>query len=44
MIVSYDRLGMKALADESRQVYAANFSGQVTQVAAATKHHWWQFW
>ena len=43
MIVSYDRLGMKALADESRKVYAANFSGNVSQVAAATKHHWWQF-
>jgi outer membrane protein assembly factor BamD len=43
MIVSYDRLGMKALADESRKVYAANFTGQVATVAAATKRHWWQF-
>ena len=43
MIVSYDRLGMKALADESRKVYAANFTGNVSQVAAATKRHWWQF-
>jgi outer membrane protein assembly factor BamD len=45
MIVSYDRLGMKALADEARRVYAANFTGQVTQVAAAyQKRHWWHFW
>ncbi|MFI4886935.1 MAG: outer membrane protein assembly factor BamD [Steroidobacterales bacterium] len=44
MIVSYDRLGMKALADEARKVYAANFTGQVTQVAAAVQHHWWHFW
>jgi len=44
MIVSYDRLGMTALADESRKVYAANFSGQVTQVASAVKRHWWQPW
>lgn len=44
MIVSYDRLGMKTLADESRKVYAANFSGKVAQVAAATQRHWWHFW
>ncbi len=44
MIVAYDRLGMKALADEARKVYAANFTGQVTQVAAAVQRHWWQFW
>jgi outer membrane protein assembly factor BamD len=44
MIVSYDRLGMKALADEARRVYAANFTGQVAQVAAVTQRHWWQLW
>jgi len=43
MIVAYDRLGMTTLADEARKVYAANFTGKVSQVAAATKHHWWQF-
>ena len=43
MIVSYDRLGMTALADESRKVYAANFTGKVAAAAAATKRHWWQF-
>jgi len=44
MIVAYDRLGMKSLADEARKVYAANFTGRVSQVAAATQRHWWQFW
>jgi outer membrane protein assembly factor BamD len=44
MIVSYDRLGMKTLAAEARRVYAANFTGRVTQVAAATQRHWWHFW
>lgn len=44
MIVSYDRLGMSTLAAEARRVYAANFVGQVTQVAAATRRHWWHFW
>ncbi|HEV2441412.1 MAG TPA: outer membrane protein assembly factor BamD, partial [Steroidobacteraceae bacterium] len=43
MIVSYDRLGMTTLADESRKVYAANFTGKVSEVAAETKRHWWQF-
>jgi outer membrane protein assembly factor BamD len=42
MSVSYDRLGMKVLADEARKVYAANFTGQITQVATASKRHWWQ--
>jgi len=44
MIIAYDRLGMKTLADEARRVYAANFTGQVSQVAAATRRHWWHFW
>ncbi|HEX4268274.1 MAG TPA: outer membrane protein assembly factor BamD [Steroidobacteraceae bacterium] len=45
MIVSYDRLGLKTLADQSRKVYAANFTGAVAQVAAAaTPRHWWHFW
>jgi outer membrane protein assembly factor BamD len=44
MIVAYDRLGMKALADDSRKVYAANYTGRVTQVAAAVQRHWWHLW
>jgi outer membrane protein assembly factor BamD len=45
MIVSYDRLGLKTLADQSRKVYAANFTGEVAQVAAAAApRHWWHFW
>jgi len=44
MIVSYDRLGLKSLAAEARRVYADNFTGQVSQVAAATQQHWWHFW
>jgi outer membrane protein assembly factor BamD len=43
MIVSYDRLGMTALADEARKVYTANFTGQVSEAAAVTQRHWWQF-
>jgi outer membrane protein assembly factor BamD len=44
MIISYERLGMKALAAEARRVYAANFSGHVAKVAAATVRPWWHLW
>ena len=44
MIVSYDRLGMKALAGEAHKVYAANFTGKATQAAAVAQRHWWHFW
>ena len=44
MIVSYDRLGLMTLAAEARRVYSANFKGQVAQVAAATRRHWWHIW
>ena len=44
MIISYERLGLTALAAEARRVYAANFRGEVAQVAAATQQHWWHFW
>ncbi len=44
MIISYERLGMKTLAAQARRVYAANFTGQVAQVAAATVRPWWHLW
>lgn len=44
LIESYDRLDLKELADQSRQVYAVNFEGKVRQQAAATHKSWWQFW
>ena len=44
MILSYDRLGLKTLADQARRVYAANFKGKVAHVAAATRPPWWHIW
>ena len=41
MINCYERLGQKELADQTRQVFAANYSGQVAAVKSATKKHWW---
>jgi len=44
MIESYDRLGLEPLAGQARDVYAANFSGEVRQLQAAQQHSWWKFW
>ena len=45
MIESYDKLGMKELADQSRSVYDANFRGDSKEPAQKTgPHPWWKFW
>src|SRR5690349_23237082 len=44
MIECYDKLGLEPLAAQSRQVYAANFSGGVRESAAVAKRSWWKFW
>jgi outer membrane protein assembly factor BamD len=43
MILAYDRLGLQPLAEQTRQVYAANYAGQ-TDVPLETSKHWWKFW
>jgi outer membrane protein assembly factor BamD len=44
MIESYDRLGLKPLAEQARQVYEANYSANVRQSQAAMHRSWWRFW
>ncbi|HYL02768.1 MAG TPA: outer membrane protein assembly factor BamD [Steroidobacteraceae bacterium] len=44
MIECYDKLGLKPLADQAREVYAANYSGQVRPSQAAVRRAWWKFW
>ena len=45
LIAGYDRLKLKPLADQARQVYAANFSSDIQQAEAKeTRKHWWKFW
>jgi outer membrane protein assembly factor BamD len=44
MIEAYDRLDLKELAVQSRQVYEANFQESVREAKAATHKSWWQFW
>jgi outer membrane protein assembly factor BamD len=43
LIESYDRLGMKDLADQAREVYAYNFPTDTARVAEEKKS-WWKFW
>lgn len=45
MIESYEKLGMKELADQTRTVYAANFGGEAKDVAPkSSQRPWWRFW
>ncbi len=44
MIAAYDRLNLKPLADQARQVYELNFGEEIGQLEAATKRPWWKFW
>jgi outer membrane protein assembly factor BamD len=44
LIAAYDRLDLKELAAQARQVYELNYSGEVQQLQAATRKRWWKFW
>jgi outer membrane protein assembly factor BamD len=44
LIESYDRLDLKELADQSRQVYGTNFEGKVQSAEAEAKKPWWKVW
>jgi outer membrane protein assembly factor BamD len=44
LIQSYDRLNLQPLAEQTRQVYAANYSAKVAVSQADVKKSWWRFW
>jgi outer membrane protein assembly factor BamD len=44
MIECYDKLNLEPLAAQTRQVYAANYTGEVRTLEADTKKAWWRFW
>jgi len=44
LIAAYDRLDLKDLAAQSRQVYEANYGSQVEHLQAAVRKPWWKFW
>ena len=44
MIESYDRLNLQPLAAQTRQVYQANYAGEVRQAQAEIKKSWWKIW
>jgi outer membrane protein assembly factor BamD len=43
MVQAYEQLGMKELADQTRQVYAANYGGDEQKVVPY-KRPWWKLW
>jgi outer membrane protein assembly factor BamD len=43
LILCYDRLEMKELAAQTREVYAANYGGTAEKVVP-TKKPWWRIW
>ena len=43
LIQSYERLEMKELADQTREVYALNYGG-TTETVVPVKRSWWKFW
>jgi outer membrane protein assembly factor BamD len=44
MIESYDKLNLQPLAAQTREVYEANYSGEVRTSQADVKKAWWRFW
>jgi outer membrane protein assembly factor BamD len=44
MIESYDKLNLQPLAADAREVYRANYSGEVRPSEAEVKKAWWQIW
>jgi outer membrane protein assembly factor BamD len=44
LILSYDKLNLQPLAAQSREVYAANYSGDVRIASAEVKKSWWKLW
>jgi len=44
LVQCYDHLQLQALAAQSREVYAANYSGDGRTLAADAKKSWWRFW
>jgi outer membrane protein assembly factor BamD len=44
LIQCYDHMQLEALATQSREVYAANYSADRGTLAADTKKSWWRFW
>ncbi len=44
LIQAYDRLDLPELAEQTRQVYRANFEDDVRRVQAEVRKPWWKIW
>jgi outer membrane protein assembly factor BamD len=42
MVEGYDRLNLQPLAEKAKEVYRANYSGEVRKVRAEDTKHWWE--
>jgi outer membrane protein assembly factor BamD len=44
MIVCYERMELKELAAQTRQMYRANYEGEAGERRIAPKRKWWKLW
>ena len=44
LVEGYDRLNLPELAAKAKEVYHANYSGEVRDAKAEIKNHWWNIW
>jgi outer membrane protein assembly factor BamD len=44
MVEGYERLNLQPLAEKAKEVYHANYTGEVRDARAEIRKHWWQFW
>jgi outer membrane protein assembly factor BamD len=44
LVEGYERLNLQPLAQKAKEVYRANYNGDVHDAQAEIKRHWWQFW
>jgi len=44
MVEAYDRLNLTVLSEQTRQVYQANYEGDIRQSQAEVDKPWWKLW
>jgi outer membrane protein assembly factor BamD len=42
MVEGYDRLNLQPLAEKAKEVYRANYTGEVRDAKAEIRRSWWQ--
>lgn len=44
LILSYEKMDLKELANQTRQVYRTNYDAEASEKAVAPKRKWWKLW